>query len=176
MKDVALLAEATKNARTDKEKQTIAEMDRALKAYIESWHVIQGLYADEARIYEQYVIAPSAAIRSNLAKLRDDAALDAATSRLIAEARDGFMASELLAFQYRSAMKPADADQLKVLIGQALLRWKRPRRRSGPPLAPIFSRKRPRPSACGAIPSSMRPRWRRPGSRAWVAGRRRRAR
>jgi methyl-accepting chemotaxis protein len=118
--DVAMMAEATKNVRTEKEKQTIAEMDRALKAYIESWHVIQGLYADEAKIYEERVIAPSATIRNSLAKLRDDAALEAATSRLIAEARDGFMASESLAFQYRTSMKPADADQLKTTIGQAL--------------------------------------------------------
>jgi methyl-accepting chemotaxis protein len=120
VQDVALMAEATKNVQTEKEKQTIAEMDRALKAYIESWHVIQGLYADEAKIYEERVVAPSAAIRTNLAKLRDDDALDAATSRLIAEARDSFMASESLAFQYRASMKPEDADQLKVTIGQAL--------------------------------------------------------
>jgi methyl-accepting chemotaxis protein len=120
VQDIALMAEATKNVQTEKEKQTIAEMDRALKAYIESWHVIQGLYADEAKIYEERVVAPSAAIRANLAKLRDDDALDAATSRLIAEARDGFMASESLAFQYRASMKPEDADQLKTTIGQAL--------------------------------------------------------
>jgi methyl-accepting chemotaxis protein len=120
VQDVALMAEATKNVQTEKEKQTIAEMDRALKAYIESWHVIQALYADETKIYEQRVIAPSAAIRANLAKLRDDDALDTATSRLIAEARDGFMASESLAFQYRASMKPEDADQLKATIGQAL--------------------------------------------------------
>jgi methyl-accepting chemotaxis protein len=120
MQDAALLAEAAKNVRTEKEKQTVADMDRALKAYIESFHVVQGLFADEAKIYEERVIAPSAAIRTNLARLRDDAALDAATSRLIAEARDSFMASESLAFQYRSSMKAADADQLKVSIGQAL--------------------------------------------------------
>lgn len=38
--DMALMSEAEKNAKTEKERQTLGEMDRALKAYIESWHVI----------------------------------------------------------------------------------------------------------------------------------------
>src|ERR1700743_3280683 len=96
--DMALMAEAEKSLKTDKEKQTLAAMDRALKAYIESWHVIQGLYADEARIYEERVIAPSAAIRADLAKLRDTEALEPATSRLIAGARDDFMSPQCLRF------------------------------------------------------------------------------
>jgi len=118
--DVALLAEARKNQTTEKEKQTLGEMDRALKAYIESWHVIQGLYAEELRIYEERVIAPSAAIRTNLAKLRDDDGLELATGRLLAAARDDFMASESLAFQYRSSMKQTDAEQLRANITRAL--------------------------------------------------------
>ena len=123
--DVALLAEAEKNVRTDKEKQTIAEMDKALKAYIESWHVIQGLYADEAKIYEERVIAPAASIRAGLAKLRDDDLIDAATSRLIGQARDDFTASESLASQYRSTLRQADADQLKAAIAHAMATLKK---------------------------------------------------
>jgi methyl-accepting chemotaxis protein len=119
-KDLALMAEAAKSVKTDKEKQTLAEMDVALKAYIESWHVTQGLHAQEAKIYEERVIAPSAGIRANLAKLRDDDVLDRATSRLIAEARDDFMASESLAFQFRSGLKQSDADQLNRAITHAL--------------------------------------------------------
>ena len=119
--DMALMAEAEKSLLTAKERQTLGEMDRALKAYIESWHVIQGLYAQETKIYEERVIAPAAAIRGNLAKLRDDNGLDQAASRQIAEARDDFMASESLAFQYRSAMKQSDADQLKATTGRALV-------------------------------------------------------
>jgi methyl-accepting chemotaxis protein len=91
-----------------------------LKAYIESWHVIQGLYAEEAKIYEERVIAPSAAIRTNLAKLRDDDALEPAISRLVSAARDEFMTSESLAFQYRSSLKQSDADELKATITRAL--------------------------------------------------------
>jgi methyl-accepting chemotaxis protein len=118
--DVALMAEAEKNVRTDKEKQTMADMNRALTAYMESWRVIQGLYADEARIFEDRLIAPGAAIRAGLARLRDNDAIDAATSRRIAEARDDFMNSESFAFQYRSGgLKQADADQLTAAIGRA---------------------------------------------------------
>src|ERR1700760_2291947 len=108
--DVALMAEAEKSLKTEKERQALGEMDRALKAYIESWHVIQGLYAEEAKIYDERVIAPSAAIR---AKLRDDDALEPATSHLVSAARDEFMTSESLAFQYRSSLKQGDADELK---------------------------------------------------------------
>src|SRR5215471_4788857 len=74
--DIALMAEAEKSLKTEKEKQTLGEMDRALKAYIESWHVIQGIYADEAKIYEQRLIAPAPAIRTGLAKLRDSDELE----------------------------------------------------------------------------------------------------
>ena len=62
--DLTLVEQAVKTARTDKEKQTVSEMNGALKAYIESWHVIQKLYADEAAIYKDRIIAPSAAIRT----------------------------------------------------------------------------------------------------------------
>jgi len=118
--DIALMAAADKNLKTEKEKQALGEMDRALKAYIESWHVIQGLYAEEAKIYDERVIAPSAAIRTNLAKLRDDDALEPAISRLVSAARDEFMTSESLAFQYRSSLKQSDADELKATIARAL--------------------------------------------------------
>jgi methyl-accepting chemotaxis protein len=118
--DIALMAAADKNLKTEKERQALGEMDRALKAYIESWHVIQGLYAEEAKIYDERVIAPSAAIRTNLAKLRDDDALEPAISRLVSAARDEFMTSESLAFQYRSSLKQSDADELKATITRAL--------------------------------------------------------
>src|ERR1700744_5705261 len=39
--DMALMSQAEKNVKTEKERQTLGDMDRALKAYIESWHVIQ---------------------------------------------------------------------------------------------------------------------------------------
>jgi methyl-accepting chemotaxis protein len=116
----ALIAEAAKSARTDKEKQTVDEMGRALRAYMESWRVIQSFYADEAGIYNDRIIAPGAGIRADLASLRDDDRLESGPSHLLGEARDDFMASESLAFQYRISMKPDDAAQLKTGIAAAL--------------------------------------------------------
>src|SRR6201999_656747 len=116
----ALMTEARNNAKTEKERQTLGEMDRALKAYIESWHVIQGLYGDEARIYDEKIVAPGSGIRADLAKLRDDDGIAPATSRLIATARDDFMNAESLAMQYRGGLKPGDADELKASIGHAI--------------------------------------------------------
>jgi methyl-accepting chemotaxis protein len=119
-KDVALMAQAMKNAKTDKEKQTLDEMNLALRAYIESWGVIQGLYADEAKIYKDRLIAPAAGIRSDLAELRDDESLEPSLSRILGKARDNFMASETLASQYRTSGKKEDADQLKSAIAGTL--------------------------------------------------------
>jgi methyl-accepting chemotaxis protein len=120
-KDVALMAQAMKNAKTDKEKQTLDEMNLALRAYIESWGVIQGLYADEAKIYKDRLIAPAAGIRSDLAELRDDESLEPSLSRILGKARDNFMASETLASQYRTSGKKEDADQLKSAIAGTLV-------------------------------------------------------
>ena len=50
--------EAAKSVKTEKEKQTLSEMDIALKAYIESWRVMQALHAEESKIYDERVIAP----------------------------------------------------------------------------------------------------------------------
>lgn len=115
-----LMADAQKNVKTEKEKQALGEMDAALKAYIKSWHVIRGLYADEAKIYEERIIAPSDGIRARLGMLRDDGDIDPTTIRMIAAAHDDFMASASLAFQYRSSLKPQDAEQVKAGIASAL--------------------------------------------------------
>jgi methyl-accepting chemotaxis protein len=118
--DMALMAEAEKNVKTAKERQAFGEMDRALKAYIESWHVIQGLYADEAKIYDERIIAPGTAIRADLARLRDDDSIAPTTSQLISAARDEFMTAESLAMRYRGGLKPNDADQVNISIGHAI--------------------------------------------------------
>jgi methyl-accepting chemotaxis protein len=118
--DLTLVEQAVKTARTDKEKQTVSEMNGALKAYIESWHVIQKLYADEAAIYKDRIIAPSAAIRTGLAKLRDEDGQEAGVGRSIGEARDNFMAAESLALRYRASLAQDDATQLEAAITASL--------------------------------------------------------
>lgn len=118
--DVALVAQASKDAQTAKEKQTLDEMSAALKAYIVSWGVIQGYYAEEAKIYSDRIIAPAPGIRADLVRLRDDDGLEQDLRVLIGEARDNFMASETLAFQYKNSAKQNDADLLKSGIAASL--------------------------------------------------------
>jgi len=102
--DVAIVAKVAAQATTDKERAIIADVDRALKAYIESWLVIQALYAEDAKLYAEKIETPAAGIRSDLAKLRDSAAarneLDG--SHLLSDARDGFIAAETLAYRSRA--------------------------------------------------------------------------
>jgi methyl-accepting chemotaxis protein len=115
-----LMTEAENKAKTEKERQALGNMDQALKGYIENWHATQGLYADQARIYDEKIVAPGTAIRADLARLRDGDGLDPATSQMISAAHDEFMGAEWLALRYRDSLKPNDADQLKTSIGHAL--------------------------------------------------------
>ncbi len=118
---VAVANEAAQAA-TEKERTIVADIDRALKAYIESWRVVQSFYAEEAKLYAENIEAPAAGISTNLAKLRDSVAthdgLDG--SRLVTEARDGFMAAEMLAARYRFRESKDDADQLGAVIAESL--------------------------------------------------------
>jgi methyl-accepting chemotaxis protein len=118
--DVALVAEAAKTAQTEMERKTIAEMSSALQACIESWHVIQKIYAEEAGIYKERIIAPGAGIRTSLAALRDDAMLEHSVSRVVGEARDNFMAAESFALQYRVSPNPDTIKQVEAMLTAAL--------------------------------------------------------
>ena len=60
-----LVATVSAGTVTDTEKDNAAKVDRALKAYIESWHVIQGLYTDEAKLYADKIEAPTPKIPTN---------------------------------------------------------------------------------------------------------------
>ena len=116
----ALVAQSATAMRTEMERRTIADIDRTLKSFVESWRVVQGLYADEAKIYSDRILAPSAGIRADLKKLRDDDALEPSTSRLLGEARGDFMSAESLAFRFRISTKQEDADELNAVISASL--------------------------------------------------------
>ncbi len=120
--NVANIATGKAQVATDKERTIVADIDRALTAYIASWQVIQGLYADEAKLYADRIEAPSAVIRGDLATLRDSLAAHNAVdaSRLVAEARDGFMTAETFAARYRARTNKDDATRLDTAIGAAL--------------------------------------------------------
>ncbi len=121
-RSVGLLAQAKASAATDKERKIVGDIDTALTAYIKSWHVIQDLYAEEGKIYAEKIDAPGAGIRSALATVRDaEAAQNAVeTSRLIAEARDGFMTAEAAAAHYHATLSKDDATKLQTAITGAL--------------------------------------------------------
>jgi methyl-accepting chemotaxis protein len=120
--DVAIVAKVTAQAATDKEKTIISDVDRALKAYIESWGVIQGLYGEEAKLFADKIEAPAAGIRADLAKLRDAAATqtEREESQLLSDARDGFIAAEMLAYRNRAGAIKDAAAQLNGAITNSL--------------------------------------------------------
>src|ERR1700722_11584624 len=105
-----LVAKVSAGTVTDTEKDNAAKVDRALKAYIESWHVIQGLYTDEAKLYADKIEAPTGKILVTLALARD-AKADKSTqaNHIIAKARDDFMTAEVLAVHYRGSPAKEDA-------------------------------------------------------------------
>jgi methyl-accepting chemotaxis protein len=119
--DVAIVGKMGALVATDKERKIVADVDHALKAYTESWVVIQGMYAEEAKLYADKIEAPAAGIRADLARLRDAAAardeLDG--SHLLSDARDGFIAAEMLAYRSRSGAIKDGASQLATAISGA---------------------------------------------------------
>ena len=107
---------------TGKAAEIVGNVDRKLKAYIVSWGVVQGLYADEARIYAEVMPALGAPIRADLGAVRD-AEADAgglAASRLVAQARDGFDYGSMLAMRYRTSLKTDDAAGVHAAITDSL--------------------------------------------------------
>jgi methyl-accepting chemotaxis protein len=128
--DVEIVSKGAAQATTDKEKAIVAEIDRALKAYIVSWRVVQDMYAEEAKLYAEKIEAPSAGIRATLAKLRDSAAAqnELDESHLISEARDGFIAAEMLAYGYRTGSIKDAAVQLTSAIAGSLAALEKARR------------------------------------------------
>jgi hypothetical protein len=118
--DSILLNKAAASGGSAKRQDIIGDISRALTAYTESWRVIQSLYAEQDRIYDERIIKPSAALLATLTGLRDDETQERAISMLIGQARDGFLAAETWAFRYKASSKQADADQFTVAITEAL--------------------------------------------------------
>jgi methyl-accepting chemotaxis protein len=120
--DVEIVSKGAAQATTDKERAIVADIDRALKAYIASWRVIQDMYAEETKLYAEKIEAPSAGIAAALAKLRDSAAAqnELDESHLISEARDGYTAAEMLAYGYRSGSIKDAAAQLNGAVAGSL--------------------------------------------------------
>ena len=118
---ITLLDKAKASAATDKERQIVATINTALTAYIKSWHVIQDLYAQSAKVYAEKIDAPGARLRADLAKLRD-AEADAGgvkTSGQITEARDGFIEASAAAAHFQATLSKDDAAKIETAIAAA---------------------------------------------------------
>ena len=117
--DVVLVKAMADHAISDKEKQTVADIDRALQGYIESWRVIRGFYADEADLYAKAIIAPSIGIVSDLAAVRDAPSVDPRASHLVSLGRDAFMGAQAAVFRYRASLKQEDIDDVAASLAKA---------------------------------------------------------
>jgi methyl-accepting chemotaxis protein len=115
-----IVSKVAEHSATERERAIVADIERALKAYTESWRVIQGLYAEEAKLYAEKIEAPATEIRAVLAKLRDSAAArnDIEENRLLSVAGDGFVAAEMLVYRSRKeTIKDAPAHLSSAIDG-----------------------------------------------------------
>ena len=107
--DVALVAKAAGNVKSEEERKIIEQMDTALKAYIASWGVVQAIYADEAKIHAEKLDKPGAEIAGLLTAIRNGglAAGEVAAATAVAEARDEFTSAAIAASRYRMTLDKA---------------------------------------------------------------------
>jgi methyl-accepting chemotaxis protein len=118
--DVDIVAKVGALVTTDRERTIVGDVDHALKAYNASWIAIQGLYADEAALYANKIQAPAAAISAGLTKLRDEAGSrdEHDQGQLFSDARDGFMAAEMLAYRsHAGSLEDAPAQLARAVAG-----------------------------------------------------------
>lgn len=128
--DASIVSKVSAHATADKTKAFAADIDRALKAYTESWHVIQGLYAQEAKHYAEKIEAPAADVRANLANIREAAAEHNASDerRYISAARDAFTAAEMIAHRSRATPIKDAAAEIDAAIANSLAALDKARR------------------------------------------------
>jgi methyl-accepting chemotaxis protein len=90
----------------------------ATSAYTASWGVIKGLYADEARIYDQDLVAVGARVRADLAQARQaEASLNALPNLVVlADAAQSLTEAEKFALLYRAGPKANLAAHVAAVI------------------------------------------------------------
>ncbi len=109
--EAKLIADAKATAQAE-DARILDDMQTHLEAYVTSWKVVQGLYADEARLYAEQIDATAAQMTATLANLGDAAA--AAGNQQLAErlahTRDSIAGAHVAALRYRLSQKKEDAD------------------------------------------------------------------
>jgi methyl-accepting chemotaxis protein len=120
VQDAEIVNQAKTTAPPGKDQETVARIDKALKAYVVSWHVIQNIYHDEDTIYTTRLLAPGHVIRKELQALRDRPEIDPHVMRGAVVAIDKFEGAQTLALEYRVTSKQSDADQINASITACL--------------------------------------------------------
>ena len=118
---VVMTNQADAIAQAGQSRDGVQTIRRALNAYIESWHVIEALYAKEASLYVDGMATRGSAIRGELATVFNAAADIGSVEMmaLVSAARDGLDEAERQAHAYRSAPKPEIAKQVVMGLSAA---------------------------------------------------------
>jgi methyl-accepting chemotaxis protein len=122
--DVALVAKAAGNVKSEEERKIIGQMDTALKAYIASWGVVQQIYADEAKLHAEKLDKPGREIAVSLSTIRNGAlaANEIAAAAAVAEARDEFTSAAFAAGRYRTTLDKAALTAVETGITNAKMK------------------------------------------------------
>jgi methyl-accepting chemotaxis protein len=105
-------------AKSGKTREITQRLIESTFLYTKSWDVVKGLYADEARIYDQDIRTASALIRANLSKARDTETSSGAVPSvvLLADAQQSLTEAEKFALQYRVKPNQDDADHVAAAL------------------------------------------------------------
>lgn len=120
VQDAEIVNQAKTTAPPGKDQESVARIDKALKAYVVSWHVIQDIYHNEETIYATRLLAPARVIRKELQALRDRPDIDPHLMRGAITAIDKLENAESVALEYRVTSKQSDADQIDASIAAGL--------------------------------------------------------
>jgi methyl-accepting chemotaxis protein len=87
-------------------------------AYTASWGVIEGLYADEARLYDEAMTTTAGALRADLTRARMAEAAVGALQAVsdLGDAQQSITEAEKFALLFRSGTKNADADHVAAAL------------------------------------------------------------
>jgi methyl-accepting chemotaxis protein len=107
----ALITKAEPVAQPGLELDTIRAVKTSAQNYTVSWHIVQDLYAKEAKITSDEIDANTPKIRSDLGSVRDLEAIKGSSEayRTAIHARDELTTAANLALRYRTSSKSDDA-------------------------------------------------------------------
>jgi methyl-accepting chemotaxis protein len=105
-------------ARSGHAQADIPGLLRVTAAYTASWGVIRGLYADEARLHEQGIVAASGRVAADLGQVRAAEAQRGSLDNvvLLADAQQAMIVADLFAARYRANLKPENEAEIAAAL------------------------------------------------------------